>query len=425
MRLFVILLGTLLQLNALAITINIDADALKDASGNPIVNGVVVLVADVKDFSASGGRVVRNGFSGPTPTSFAGNDFLVYRWNMTPSSPEAFGPGAFQASITVKFTGAWQPGDPLRLYWFPLNSAADTGPGVGKPFGTFRGVGAESGSPGSFAWITPAESVILTANGESASVPKESTVSLAFLTSDGSTLVPPGVGSSAATAGLSASRMVVGRHLFYNNSAWDGNTAAASTSDDASIATDKAALFPGSTGNFANYSSYIRGLNGVMVDIQNPANGAAVGASDFTFKMGNDSAPGAWGNAPDPVSVTRRAGAGVNGSDRYTIIWADNAIQKTWLQVTVLASANTGLSSPDVFYFGNAAGEVGNSTFDARIGVGDLVGVRTHLTTEETPATIDNLFDFNRDKRVSVSDMVTLRVNVTTNDSLALQLISP
>jgi len=40
-----------------------------------------------------------------------------------------------------------------------------------------------------------------------------------------------------------------------------------------------------------------------------------------------------------------------------TLIWADNTIQKQWLEVTVLATVNTGLAAPDVFYFGNAMGK--------------------------------------------------------------------
>ena len=50
---------------------------------------------------------------------------------------------------------------------------------------------------------------------------------------------------------------------------------------------------------------------------------------------------------------------GTGGSDRVTIIWDDNAIEKQWLQVTVKATDNTGLVADDVFYFGNAVGEAG------------------------------------------------------------------
>src|ERR1041385_7027851 len=118
----VLLFSTLLPLNALAVTINIDAEALKGFDGSRITGGVLVLVADVKDVPGPFGGLVRNGFSGPTASSFAGNDFQVYRWNLTPASPEYLGPGVFQAAITVSYSGLWQAGDPLRLYWFPENT---------------------------------------------------------------------------------------------------------------------------------------------------------------------------------------------------------------------------------------------------------------------------------------------------------------
>src|SRR5262249_22968991 len=148
------------------------------------------------------------------------------------------------------------------------------------------------------------------------------------LTTDASTLVPPGAGVTPANAGNASSTMVVGRFLFYNNSAWDENNPAANASDDNAVAPDKVPLFGGSTATFANYSSYSRGINGIMVDIANPVNGGGISASDFTFKVGNDNNPAAWASAPAPVSLTRRTGAGVNGADRFTIIWTDNAIQK-------------------------------------------------------------------------------------------------
>src|SRR5438105_3940200 len=78
---------------------------------------------------------------------------------------------------------------------------------------------------------------------------------------------------------LSAS--VVGRWIFYNNSHWDGNGAALGGADDAAIAPDKRALLPGGHGAFQNYTSYSRGLNGIMVDVQGLS--GAPDASDFEF----------------------------------------------------------------------------------------------------------------------------------------------
>ena len=60
---------------------------------------------------------------------------------------------------------------------------------------------------------------------------------------------------------------VVGRKIFYNNSLFDGNNPAANALDDAAIAPDKVALLSGHTPGLANFTSYSKGINGVMIDI--------------------------------------------------------------------------------------------------------------------------------------------------------------
>ena len=214
---------------------------------------------------------------------------------------------------------------------------------------------------------------------------------------------------------------VVGRDVFYNNCYFDGNDPAANAADDAAIATDKTALLPNQVATFANYTSYARGINGVMVDIENLS--ATPTVADFTFKVGNDNIPSGWATAPAPTSVTVRPGAGASGSDRVTLIWPDNAVEKQWLEVTVLATANTGLIDPDVFYLGNAIGETGNSPSDAEVTPTDEVGVRNNShTLSGTPAAIDDVYDFNRDRKVSPTDQIICRNNGTSGPT-ALQLI--
>src|SRR6185437_12705632 len=96
-------------------------------------------------------------------------------------------------------------------------------------------------------------------------------------------VLTPGAPNSAAVAAT-----VVGQSIFYNNSAWDGNNPAASASDNLAIATDKSALLPGGTATFANYTSYSKGINGIMVDIANlPAGTTSLSPSDFAFHVGN------------------------------------------------------------------------------------------------------------------------------------------
>jgi hypothetical protein len=91
----------------------------------------------------------------------------------------------------------------------------------------------------------------------------------------------------------------------------------------------------------------------------------------------------------------------VNGSDRVTILWADNAIQNTWLQVTVKADGNTGLASPDVFYFGNVIGESGNSGSTAMVTIADVNMAKALQGT----AGITSPVDFNRNGQVAIADV--------------------
>ncbi|MBI2928793.1 MAG: hypothetical protein HYY24_24280 [Verrucomicrobia bacterium] len=217
---------------------------------------------------------------------------------------------------------------------------------------------------------------------------------------------------------LTVNAAVRGRFLFYNQSKFDNNNAAANADDDGAVATDKSALLPGGTATFAHYTSYSRGLNGVMVDVGGLPGTPTV--SDFEFKVGNDNTPSGWSAAPAPSSITVRAGDGTGGSARVTLLWANNAIQKQWLQVTVKATAATRLAADDVFYFGNAIGESGNSAIDASVTTADELKARANVTLN---AAIDNVQDFNRDDRVSSADQLIARSNITFG-SLALQLIT-
>ncbi len=211
---------------------------------------------------------------------------------------------------------------------------------------------------------------------------------------------------------LTVNAAVRGRFIFYNQSKFDNNDASANADDDSAIATDKAALLPGGTATFAHYTSYSRGINGVMVDVGGLAGTPTV--SDFEFKVGNDNTPSGWSAAPAPTSITVRSGDGTGGSARVTLLWANNAIQKQWLQVTVRATATTGLASDDVFYFGNAIGESGNSALDAKVTVADELGARSNPRTLLNPAPIDFAWDFDRDAKVNVGDQLIARNNVTT-----------
>jgi ELWxxDGT repeat protein len=219
---------------------------------------------------------------------------------------------------------------------------------------------------------------------------------------------------------LDVSSTIVGRHVFYNNSVFDGGDPAAGAADDGAIAPDKTALLPGQTAGFANYTSYNRGINGVMIDVAGLWGTPTV--DDFTFKLGNNNAPDGWTPAPPPAEITVRTGAGVGGSDRVTLVWPDGAIKNTWLEVTMLHGGLTGLAAPDVFYFGNAIGETGNAT-NAQVSFADEALTRLNGRSAVNPAPIDFRYDFNRDGLVDAADQVLARLNAT-NAFSALRLIA-
>ena len=215
---------------------------------------------------------------------------------------------------------------------------------------------------------------------------------------------------------------VEGRHVFYNNSAFDGDNPAANADDDNAIAIDKAALLPGQTASFANYTSYSGGINGIMIDLAGDAGTPT--ASDFQFRVGNDANPAGWAELATTPTVSIRPGAGAMASTRICLTWPDGTIVGKWLQVKVLATPATGLTSPDVFYFGNAPGDTGDSSGNAEVTPADEVVVRNNPHVMATnAAAITDACDFDRDCRVSPTDAVIARNN-GTNSTTALQLIT-
>jgi len=205
---------------------------------------------------------------------------------------------------------------------------------------------------------------------------------------------------------------VVGRHIFYNNTAFD-----------AAIATDKKPLLPGDIATFANYTSYSKGINGVAIDISELSDNVTLTEEDFTFRIGNSNAPSSWASAPALNGIAIGEDVGEMSSDRILLAWPDNAIQNQWLQVTVKATENTGLAEPDIFYFGNAIGEAGNQTRNTIVNATDEIVARNFQHNALNPALIDDPYDYNRDGLVNGTDQIIAREN-QTNPLTMLRLIT-
>ena len=220
------------------------------------------------------------------------------------------------------------------------------------------------------------------------------------------TAEPPTPGTAALQPEVTE---VTGRHLFYDNSYYD-NEAKGLTDLDA-VATDKVALLPGELADFTNYTSYVRGINGIIIDISGLANPEAIDANDFTLKIGNDDMPANWADAPAPANIDVIAGS--DGSSHIVLTWPDHAIQNTWLEVTLLATEDTGIEAADVFYFGNAIAETGDCPGVTAVDIIDVYMTRFNPQPFFDPATIDNVYDFNRDRRVNAIDTLIARNNQT------------
>ncbi len=235
-----------------------------------------------------------------------------------------------------------------------------------------------------------------------------------------------------------APAQVVGRRLFYNQSGggatrYDGNNLAINASDDNSIATDKTAYLWEAAGaaTFANVSSYTKGINGIMVDIT--GSHPNISANDFIFRVGNNNSPGLWGTANAPTSISVRAGAGTAGSDRVTIIWNTGAPIKQWLEVIVLANADTGFPQKigypagwgDVFFFGSAPGNTGagDTAINSVVNVQDESAIRANPAALAMNIPITNIYDVQRNASVNVQDESAARLN-GTNSTTALKYLN-
>jgi hypothetical protein len=206
---------------------------------------------------------------------------------------------------------------------------------------------------------------------------------------------------------------IVARRIFYNNSAWDGYTPGITTQDFDAIAPDKQPLLPGQRATSANYISYSKSINGIIVDACH-FNRAPTVDWDIYFLMGNAyTDPFSWTDVPPaPNDIQVFPGAGVGGSDRLVITWADNAIPNTkWLLVALFAGDwSLGLPADDYFMFGIAKGECSG---DGLVNTTDEAGCRTHRCTPFNPAPISSLYDINRDKLVNPTDEIIVRQNRT------------
>lgn len=96
------------------------------------------------------------------------------------------------------------------------------------------------------------------------------------------------------------------------------------------------------------------------------------------------------------------------------IEWADGVIANRWLQVRVLANANTGLPSQQTFYIGHLQGEVnglavGGTSGTLQVTNADIGVVRPLIGTN---ATVTSVADITKNGLVQNSDITAIRSGV-------------
>ena len=212
------------------------------------------------------------------------------------------------------------------------------------------------------------------------------------------------VGSTSFTVQPAANSTVLDRRLFYNQSAFDDGTAAISLLDKNAIATDKSAYLPDAgIATFSSVSSYSRGINGIIIDIS--GSHPSISPADFVFKVGNNNSPASWAVAPTPSALAVLAGEGAGGSDRVEITWASGSIKNQWLEVQVLATANTGLAATDVFFWGNKIADSGSGSPANLFQTDSTDAAQVFATlTPAGGASITNPRDYNRSGAVDSTD---------------------
>jgi hypothetical protein len=217
-------------------------------------------------------------------------------------------------------------------------------------------------------------------------------------------------GQIVANATVSEPASVVGSSVFH------AGFSGAGTPPDNAIDSGKLLAKEGSgaTLSFANVINTSRGINGLVFDIQNLANGAALGPSDFEVLVSPQGAfnaaanpPAGWPVGPAPTSVTVTAGS----PDRVRIEWPNGSIVNRWLRLTIKANANTGLSAPETYYLGHLLGETtglaGGSVYT--VAFADITPIRS---TVGTTVNASSVTDIDKNGTVAFADISAMRPNV-------------
>jgi hypothetical protein len=112
--------------------------------------------------------------------------------------------------------------------------------------------------------------------------------------------------------------------------------------------------------------------------------------------------PSGWVVAPAPTAINVTA-ATPSVPGRIRIEWADNAIADRWLQVSLLANANTGLTTRQVYYLGHLLGET-NGVVEGGGFLVRTLDVAQIAASIGQSATVGSVLDVDKDGLVRTLD---------------------
>ncbi len=231
-----------------------------------------------------------------------------------------------------------------------------------------------------------------------------------------------GTNLSSVTFTVDALVAVSNRQVYYKGSSF------ASIVVDNALAPNKVLAQSGAAPQTLNYSNLInttRGINGIVLDVAGLAS-ASLTASDFAIRVSptgffDEAAnpPSSWAAAPAPTGIFVTPGTATTPA-RVRLEWADNAIENRWLQIRILANANTGLLSSQVYYLGHLRGEINGQT------IGGAYFVNNADLTAALPvgqaATVGNTRDVDKNGFVLNADFIIIRLGII--NGLVLQNIT-
>lgn len=165
---------------------------------------------------------------------------------------------------------------------------------------------------------------------------------------------------------------------------------------------------------YNNLINSVGGIRGLLFDVQDLA--GTVTASDFVFQMSPTGAfdaslpanqPANWASAPAPAVVLVNP---IGSNDRISVLFNAGSIQNRWLRITVLANANTGLTTPEVYYVGHLLGETtGPSGLVFTVAFADITPIRSAAgNVVDASSTVD----IDKNGTVSFADISAMRSNV-------------